>query len=490
MFKSKIRNKLSFYFASSLLIFAVIIGSIFALTFKNQSLDIYKAELEERAKNISYTMGSYIEENSGFTERRGHMGSGMGMGMFETYLAMAGDIAGTDVWIVDRDLNLITGGERRGHQSMMPSFDYSDLPENADILVKKVFEGETAFSEEFSNLLSESTLTVGAPILSKSGEILGVTLMHSAIEGANDSISRGIMLLIVSILIAMGLSLIVASILSRTFTKPLLSMNKTALRLSEGDYTAETRINEKDEIGELAKTLDVLAKRLDDASKESEKLDLMRKEFLTNISHELKTPVTVMRGSLEALVDEIITDPEKIKDYHIQMLSESKFLERLVNDLLDLSRLQSLDFKIEKTKISLCDVVDDAVRSARSIAKKKNIEIVVDKDTDFCSFDGDYGRLRQMVMIILDNAVKFSTENEKVFVNLEKGNLIIKDNGEGIKKSDLPYIFDRFYKSNYENNKKGTGLGLSISKQIAMRHGINLKAESTLGEGTSFIFSW
>ncbi|NLC67123.1 MAG: HAMP domain-containing histidine kinase, partial [Clostridium sp.] len=452
--------------------------------------DIYKAELEERAKNISYTMGSYIEENSEVTERRGHMGSGMGMGMFETYLAMAGDIAGTDVWIVDRDLNLITGGPRRGHQSLMPNVEYSDLPKNADILVQKVFEGETAFSEEFSNLLSESTLTVGAPILSSSGEILGVTLMHSAIEGANESISRGIMILIVSILIALGLSLIVASILSRTFTKPLLSMNKTALRLSEGDYKVKTRINEKDEIGELAKTLDVLANRLDKASKESEKLDLMRKEFLANISHELKAPVTVMRGSLEALVDEIITDPEKIKDYHVQMLSESKFLERLVNDLLDLSRLQSLDFKIEKTKISLCDVIDDAVRSARSIAKDRNIEIVASKDTSFCSFNGDYGRLRQMIMIILDNAVKFSPENEKVFVDFEKGKLTIKDNGEGIEKSALPYIFDRFYKSKYENNKKGTGLGLSISKQIAARHGMNLKAESTLGEGTSFIFSW
>ena len=95
-----------------------------------------------------------------------------------------------------------------------------------------------------------------------------------------------------------------------------------------------------------------------------------------------------------------------------------------------------------------------------------------------------------MIMIILDNAVKFSPENEKVFVDFEKGKLTIKDNGEGIEKSDLPYIFDRFYKSKYENNKKGTGLGLSISKQIAARHGMNIKAESTLGEGTSFIFFW
>lgn len=474
MFKHKIAGKLSWYFAIALLIFAIIIGSVFMLLFRKHTFNIYKTDLESRAIHIAETIPLYLENE------------GQGMGRFGMYLRVIGDVAGTDVWIVDRDLNLITGG--KGARRKMGDFHYADLLPNAEALIKEVFTGEVDFSEDFSNLLSELTLTVGAPILDNTGEIIGAVLLHSPVKGTNEAISQGIIILVVSIFLALIVSFLFSLIFSFSFAKPLVTMKKTALHLINGDYTEKTNIKQVDEIGELANTLDVLAERLDLASQASEKLEVMRREFIANVSHELKTPVTVMRGSLEALVDKVITDPEQIEDYHIQMLKESKFLQRLVEDLLELSKLQTTEFAIEKTEISLFDVTEDAVRSVAPLAKKKGVNIDLVKNMSNRIIMGDYGRIRQMIMVILDNAIKFSPENETVYMVLENNRLSVKDMGDGIEEAYLPYIFDRFYKSRSEQNKVGTGLGLAIAKNIASRHEILLTAESTQGEGATFIF--
>lgn len=286
------------------------------------------------------------------------------------------------------------------------------------------------------------------------------------------------------------MSFLLSLVFSLSFTKPLATMKKTALQITNGEYTAKTNIKQDDEIGELANTLDILAGRLDEASRESEKLETMRREFIANISHELKTPITVIRGSLEALVDKVVTDDSKVEEYHMQMLNESKYLQRLVGDLLELSKLQSMDFVIEKNEISICDVIEDVTRSAGHLAKKEGVKIIFIKKIDDCKIIGDYGRIRQMIMIILDNAIKFSPRNETVHIVLENGRLSIKDNGVGISAEHLPYIFERFYKSRSEKNKIGTGLGLAIAKKIADRHDIELRVKSIEGEGTIFIFVW
>ncbi len=476
MFKSKISAKLSLYFGIALLIFAIVIGSIFIILFRNQSLNAHKMELESHAIDISQTLSSYLDTNA--SDMRG----------FGMYLRMIGDIAGTDVWIIDTNQNLITGGKGRGQ--IVQDYFYKDLPENAEQLIKDSFKGQTVFSEDFSNVLSELTLTVGMPIFNNFNEVIGVVLLHSPVEGIDEAISQGIIILIISIVFALIVSFLLSLIFANSFTKPLTIMENTALRLVNGEYTAKANIKQDDEIGELANTIDILADRLDAASYESEKLENMRREFIANISHELKTPITVIRGSLEALVDEIVTNPLKIQEYHIQMLNESKFLQRLVDDLLELSKLQSMDFTIEKTKILICDLMDDVIRSASHIAKKEEVEIEFIKKINDCSILGDYGRIRQMIMVILDNAIKFSPKNDRVKIILEEGKLSIKDNGIGISAGDLPYIFERFYKSRSEENKTGTGLGLSIAKNIAGRHDIELIAESEKGKGTKFTFVW
>lgn len=197
--------------------------------------------------------------------------------------------------------------------------------------------------------------------------------------------------------------------------------------------------------------------------------------------------MTVIRGSLEALCDRIVTEPQEVEDYHRQMLAETLFLQRLINDLLDLSRLQNTDFPIEKEPVNLCDVVQDVVRSSQRLGQQKNITIQLSLDTPVYIIEGDYGRLRQMLLIFLDNSIKFSPEQSKIEVALLGSRLTVTDHGCGVKQEELPHVFDRFYKTRGETNKSGSGLGLAISKQISERHGIGLTMTSIPGEATSVV---
>ncbi len=435
MLKSSIARKLSMNFAVALLIFAVVIGVVFIVLFRSHYLNLHKTELESRANSISTTISGFMI--------RGGMGGMMGYG---AYMRFIGDIAGADVWIVDREYNLLTVG----HGMMSGNYTYTDLPENAEQIIDEVFSDKTVFSEDFSGLLSQLTLTVGVPIKDSVGGVAGVVLLHSPVRGIEEAVNQGILILLASIALALVVSFMLSAWLSKRFTDP------------------------------------ITAKEAADALR----MEKIRRDFVANVSHELKTPITVLRGSLEALTDKVVTDPVKVENYHTQMLNEAKFLERLVGDLLDLSRLQNKDFVIEKTQISIINVIDDVARSAKQLAKAKNISINVTKTPDKCIFYGDYGRLRQMLIIVLDNAVKFSPENSVVEITFLDGVLKVKDNGSGISSEHLPYIFDRFYKSRTEDNKTGTGLGLAIAKQIADRHGIKLVAESSEGNGTQFVFNF
>ncbi len=484
--KNKIAVKLTLYFSVILLTLSIIVGIVFTNLFKNNAVDIHKRNLENRALIIAETISELTESTSlNFSNIR-NRGMGMGMGMAQgglnVYLRNLDIIALADAWIVDENLNILTTGTMSHMQ-----YIYTDLPEDAEDVVKNVFKGSTTFSEGFSQLLKTHTITVGTPI-KKDNNIIGALLLHSPVKGIEDAIGEGYKILIFSILLALILSLILSVIIALTFTKPLQKMKDTALLLSDGNYNSKTDIIQNDEIGELAATIDILSERLKIASNESEKLQKQRQDFITNISHELRTPVTVIRGSLEALNDGIIKESGSVKEYYNQMLNESKSLERLVNDLLELSRLQNTDFNIEMQEINICDVLKDAVRSAFSIAKDKNIEVVFNYDKDVHMLNGDYGRLRQMFLIVIENAIKFSSDNNKIYINFNDNKIDIVDEGIGISAEDLPYIFDRYYRIKTDENKKGTGLGLTIAKQIALRHNIDVSVKSKQNTGTTFTF--
>ncbi|MFU0828286.1 MAG: Histidine kinase domain-containing protein [Lachnoclostridium sp.] len=166
-------------------------------------------------------------------------------------------------------------------------------------------------------------------------------------------------------------------------------------------------------------------------------------------------------------------------------------MERLVGDLLTLSKMQNPDFVIEKEPVNILQIFEDLIRSMHAISAEKNIDFKITKDSPSYMMMGDYDRLRQMFLIILDNAIKFSKENSSIYINLSKTDKLkisIRDEGIGIPQEDLPSIFDKFYKSKLRQNAQGSGLGLTIAKQIALKHGGTVEVHSKVGVGTEFVF--
>ena len=556
-FKNKIFIKLLSYFGLSLLLFSIVIGSIFGYIYIQNTVSLHKKDLVERAYKISTTLskmwfedgnenlenkdrkppsketssekpvrrekpkivgninGKAFENNvienirKNETEKRPEEKNSKkllderhfhrhrivdekdnNVKIFRS-MRMIEDIAMGEVWIVDAKTgNIVQGRNNKGQP-----FSYLKLPPNAEETIKKAISGETTTTENFNDYLNENSITVAVPI--KNGETIeGVVLLHSPVKYMSSALKSGIYTLIFSILVALILASISAVWLSISFTKPLNKIRDTTTELAKGNYEVTTQVKQSDEIGELAKSIDKLALQLDKSSKESERFEKMRQNFIANISHELRTPITVIRGSIEAICDGIISDSEQLKDYNEQILSDSIHLQRLVNDLIDLTKLQNTDFSIDKSTINLFEIINDAVRSMKQISTKKGVKINFSAENaieeDRYLFVGDYQRIRQMIIIVLDNAIKFSNENHKVDILLKKENkkyeLKICDSGRGIDPENIGEIFNRYHKSNTEENKNGMGLGLAIAKEIALRHNIEIFVKSVPNIKTVFTF--
>ena len=562
-FKNKIFIKLLSYFGLSLLLFSIVIGSIFGYIYIQNTVSLHKKDLVERAYKISETLSKMwfenrneknvdknldVERKNEAPERNKNKflkpnrevpkivgninGKAFENNIIEDIrkdeieksseeknskklldekhfhrhrivdekdnnikifrsMRMIEDIAMGEVWIVDAKTgNIVQGRNEKGR-----SFSYLKLPPNAEETIKKAISGEATTTENFNDYLNENSITVAVPI--KNGQTIeGVVLLHSPVKYMSSALKSGIYTLIFSILVALILASISAVWLSISFTKPLNKIRDTTTELAKGNYEVTTQVKQSDEIGELAKSIDKLALQLDKSSKESERFEKMRQNFIANISHELRTPITVIRGSIEAICDGIISDPGQLKDYNEQILSDSIHLQRLVNDLIDLTKLQNTDFSIDKSTINLFEIINDAVRSMKQISTKKGVKINFSAENaieeDRYLFVGDYQRIRQMIIIVLDNAIKFSNENQKVDILLKKENkkyeLKICDSGRGIDPENIGEIFNRYHKSNTEENKNGMGLGLAIAKEIALRHNIEIFVKSVPNIKTVFTF--
>lgn len=468
--KSKISRKLILYVGSTLLVFTVIIGGIFMLVFRNYVI----SDNEEKLKDKALTIASTISESSDLLRPTG------GMGMLLRTLYGSGN---DEVWVIDSDYSIIT--RRMGGQNPIT---FNQLPESAKQIVERVLKGETQLSEDFSSLLDGSSMTVATPLLDKSGNIIGAVLVHTQITGLNAGYQAATWIMGLSLLFALAIAVIMGTLLSLSFSKPLNQMASMTTELSEGNLSVRNDIRQKDEVGQLANNLNSLAVKLQQSDLQREQLNQIRKDFMATVSHELKTPLTVLQGSLEALMEKVAIEPDQINRYYKQMHDETLALSRLTNDLLELTRLSSADFNIDKKTIALIDPLRSALESAKINGKAKDIQWDIQLSTmiDVCA---DEGRIRQLFLILLDNAIKFSSVSGIIEVTAQDNIIRICDHGPGIKTEDLPYIFDRFYR-NKDAGYGGSGLGLAIADQIAKRHGISIDVSSVADVQTCFTLTF
>lgn len=458
-----------------LTISATLIGVIFMMLYKETTMQSYYQQLERQAKSISERLTQYIIDEN-YTASM-------------DYVSKVIELDNKDIWVVANPY------ATHPLPDQMVNINFAGIQLQGEYieLIQDVYRGLIAHDTFDDRIHGDLRNVVALPIKGLNAELVGALIYSSPADSQTQVIDTSIQLIIQCIFASLVISIVVANLFVRSITNPILRMRDTAGELAEGDYSVRTNIVRQDEIGELARTVDVLADRLGINEKERKNMEQMRLDFFANVSHELRTPITVVRAYTETLYDQIVTDPTKINQYYERILHECKSMERLVGDLLVLSKMQNPDFEVEKEPVNIIQVFQDMIRSASAISEEKQIEIEMNTNTDCCLVYGDYDRLRQMFMIILDNAIKFSKTNEKIHIGIQKEERIhisIRDHGVGISKEELPYIFDKFYKSKLRQNAKGSGLGLAIARQIAIKHHGTVEVESEVGVGTEFKFSF
>lgn len=243
-----------------------------------------------------------------------------------------------------------------------------------------------------------------------------------------------------------------------------------------------------DEIGAIAGAVGLFS----DVT-QMERLERTRREYVSNVSHELRTPLTAVRALVEPLKEGMVTKEEDRMRYYDIILREVMRLSRLINDQLELSRLQSGGVAIEKRRIQLDDLIYDVCDRYNSIAEEHGLKLNIESDLSGCpSVWANADRVEQMFIILLDNAIKYTeagSVNVKVDWDEEKVIITVRDTGIGISQEDLPYVFDRFYKVDKAHSGKGSGLGLSIAKELLNRMDEQIWVESEKGVGSAFSFT-
>ena len=288
------------------------------------------------------------------------------------------------------------------------------------------------------------------------------------------------------VIFAVGMMVIL--ILSWMITKPLAGLTATTKKFADSDYTARSDVKTKDEIGELARAFNELAKNLESKVYELQMAAKKQEDFTANFAHELKTPMTSIIGYADTLYQKKMSEDEVHSAAGV-ILNEGMRLEALSFKLLELITLDKNDFRLEETRIS--EIIADCVETAHEAAKKHNTEIVYSADEAWVWLE--YDLFKTMILNLIDNAVKYSGEKADICISVTVCNgyvtVKVSDKGIGIPGDKQKHLFDKFYRVPTGNlhNVKGYGLGLYYVKTMAEQHKGSITVESSIGKGSTFI---
>jgi signal transduction histidine kinase len=462
---SGITRRLVTYFILVIIAFAIIIGVVFSVSYQRQT----KTTINSALTHESAMIVDLIETKGTINLTQAEVAN----------LLAALSLEDVQVWVVgvDGDITRLTSSK----MGMGMMRDITNLTSTTRTYITRVLAGEAISSENVRGVFNQETLTIGTPI--KNGTTVVGALFVSASLRAISSISNdGVRLMLIATLIGILVATLLGYLLSKRFIQPLQTANGAIDTLASGNYNVNLSKSSNDEIGQLSDNINILSKRLSKAKTQSDNLEKMRQNFISDITHELRTPVTVIRGLAEGVKDGLY-DGQEVSE---QIIVETQAMQRLIKDLLELSKLEDPDFTIEKQPIEIHDLLADVCRSAKPLIEPKKLILECHIEEGLWTLEADQQRLRQMLMIVLDNAVKFSPVGSSITISAKKENntvfLSITDHGDGMSEAQLKTLFVRYHTT------EGNGIGLALCKKIADRHDIKIDVKSTQQSGTIFTF--
>lgn len=383
------------------------------------------------------------------------------------------------IWVFDKY------GYMKGHSGGKLNYDLGKQFKSSeidDVIKGHIYRGVGNFMENFTSPM----LTVGVPITMSNDMVIGCVFLHSPINEIKSTIKWVLFVIWMSAFFAIMISAFIIYYFSeKILIKPLGTINQTAKSISKGEFDRRVDIESNDEIGDLAVSFNYMADSL-------QGLEDMRKNFIANVSHELRSPMTSINGFISGIIDGTIPE-EKWLHYLIIVHDEIKRLIRLINDILDLASLESGEFSLHVGVFDINELIRQRVIKFEDKINKKQLNMNVILVGNKVKVKGDRDRIDQVITNLLDNSIKFVPDEGLIEIKTEMKDerllISIYNNGKSIPKEEIKFIWDRFHKADKARSKGGgTGLGLSIARQIVNQHKQTIWVESG-DEGTKFTFT-
>lgn len=447
-------------------IFGFIVVSTFTSSMTQDHLTREKAEkLYEEANLIANTYASDLYNNQTSLDAVKKQLDALGM-----YLEAR-------IWIINPSGRLIleTGKD----------IDISEenIVENFDSTITL---GSYYTTGTFFDYFDEEMLSVYAPITTDFS-VKGYVVIHYSMKEILESKESLLLISYLLLIILFLLSLIILLFFTEFVYVPIKRITEATEHYASGDMSYEITPDSDDELGYLSAALSYMAHKVATAEDD-------QKKFIANVSHDFRSPLTSIKGYLEAMIDGTI--PEEMHEKYLNVvLNETNRLTKLTNGLLTLNNLNTTGMVLEKSIFDINQVIKSVAESFEGTLLKKKISVDLVLTGDTLLVDADMSKIQQVLYNLVDNAIKFSNNDSTIKIETTmKHNKVfvsVKDSGIGIPKDSLKLIWERFYKTDLSRgkDKKGTGLGLAITKEIIKAHKENINVISTEGVGTEFIFS-
>jgi len=342
-------------------------------------------------------------------------------------------------------------------------------------------------TDTLDGFFSEKHIVYILPITSLDGKVVGSVMTSTLASGMDELLNATIKTIIMSSLWLMLAALIAVYIISERLVSPIRAMSRAAREFAAGHFDVRVPVVGSDEVSELAEAFNNMASSLEHSEE-------MRRTFLANVSHDLRTPMTTISGFIDGILDGAIP-PEKHEHYLGVIAGEVRRLSRLVYSLLDITRIQAGERKFNMDPFDICEQAREIIISSEQRLEEKKLDVVFDADADNLFVAADRDAIHQILYNICDNAIKFSKEGGRYEIGIhEKGGKVtvsVYNEGVGIASDDLPYVFDRFYKTDKSRglDKTGVGLGLYIARTIIEAHKEKIWVESEYGKWCRFSFT-